>query len=184
LIEVEPQAFEGLQPTGLDLFRTAVDRDPSVTAASALLFQEVSRGEAATDLAIDGLATFLLGLVLRDSPRHSRAPGWLKEAEELLRASFCRTVGLAEVAASVDVSPTHLAHAFRRFRGETMGDFVRRLRVDRAGHLLRRSSLSLSDIAQEVGFCDQSHLTRVFRRCVGITPGLYRRLHGGRADLE
>ena len=48
-------------------------------------------------------------------------------------------------------------------------------RVERAMDLLSQSSASLANVAASVGFADQAHLTRVFRRVVGTTPGAWRK---------
>jgi AraC family transcriptional regulator len=58
--------------------------------------------------------------------------------------------------------------------GMTMTEFIARLRVDHAIHLLETSRLPLSTIALAAGFADQSHLSKVFRRYVGTTCGRFR----------
>jgi AraC family transcriptional regulator len=68
-----------------------------------------------------------------------------------------------------------LARTFRRQRGESVGDCVRRLRVESARRLLEDGRQPLSEVALAAGFADQSHFTRVFRRLTGMTPGEYRR---------
>jgi AraC family transcriptional regulator len=55
--------------------------------------------------------------------------------------------------------------------------YVLRTRVERAKMLLRNSGSTVSEIALELGFADQSHLTRTFRHFVGVPPGVYARHH-------
>ena len=71
--------------------------------------------------------------------------------------------------------PHHLMRAFRQQRGETIGGYVRRRRLEIADAELRRADLPLVEIALRAGFCDQAHFTRAFRRQFGVTPGLRRR---------
>jgi AraC family transcriptional regulator len=59
----------------------------------------------------------------------------------------------------------------------SIGGFLRRLRVDEAAALLRRSDQPISQVAARVGFADQSHLTRRFREQMGTTPERWRRIH-------
>ena len=59
--------------------------------------------------------------------------------------------------------------------GESPGDYVRRIRIERAARLLRSTSIPLAQVAQAAGFVDQSHMTRVFARQFGFTPGAWRR---------
>jgi AraC-like DNA-binding protein len=60
----------------------------------------------------------------------------------------------------------------------TIGEYVRRLRVEAAALRLAASNESISAIAHGTGFSDQSHLTRVFKQRMGVTPGRYRVAHG------
>jgi AraC family transcriptional regulator len=79
------------------------------------------------------------------------------------------------VAAAVGIHRSHLMREFRRTQRQTMGDFVRTVRLERACNLLRSSSLSFAEIAAEVGFSDQSHLNRTLKSQLGVTPGEYAR---------
>jgi transcriptional regulator GlxA family with amidase domain len=63
---------------------------------------------------------------------------------------------------------------FRRALGEPLAGYLRRIRVEAAANLIATTDLSISDVAAEVGFADQSHLTRWFGRYQGTTPGRYR----------
>jgi transcriptional regulator GlxA family with amidase domain len=75
----------------------------------------------------------------------------------------------------VGVSPSHLGHRFRAEAGITVKAYLARIRVAAAQHLLTRTELKLETIAELVGFCDASHLSRVFRELNGHRPGEYRR---------
>jgi AraC family transcriptional regulator len=103
----------------------------------------------------------------------SGTPRWLKNVVEILHAEFCRPFSLTAIAQRVGAHPVHLARAFRRCHRMTVGQYVRRLRVDYAMNALS-SGDSLSDIAANAGFSDQSHLGRVFRAATGMTPRQFR----------
>jgi AraC-like DNA-binding protein len=68
-----------------------------------------------------------------------------------------------------------LARAFRRRYHCTMGDYVRRQRIERAKQQLRNSRARLAEIAAANGFADQSHFSRLFRHYTGMTPSHFRR---------
>ena len=68
--------------------------------------------------------------------------------------------------------PTHLVRAFRREVGIPPHRYLTGRRLDRARHLLLAGHRP-SDVAVEVGFHDQAHLTRHFKRTLGVTPGAY-----------
>ena len=102
-------------------------------------------------------------------------PRRLQRARDYIRAHFAERLALETVAGEVGVHPAHLAREFRRTYGCSIGQAVRRLRVDAACRALSTSNLSLASIAAAAGFADQSHFTRVFRSLTGITPLDYRR---------
>lgn len=83
---------------------------------------------------------------------------------------------LANVARDCGVDPAYLARAFRRYRGTTMGEHLRRVRAQRAAALLVSTNVPIADAALACGFADQSHLTRVFRAELGLSPAAFRRL--------
>ena len=128
-------------------------------------------------LVIEGLLLAMVGEVVKCRPTRERTPGpaWLRAVLDQLHAHIAEDVGLGELAKTAQVHPSHLARTFRAVHGCTIGEYVRRMRVERARELLEHSDLSLSSIAFACGFADQSHLTRVFRHLSGSTPSAYRR---------
>lgn len=78
-------------------------------------------------------------------------------------------------AAVVRLSTAHFFCAFKKSFGETPLAYVTRRRICRALVIMLRSRELLSTIAVECGMCDQPHFTRVFRRTIGISPGMWRR---------
>lgn len=70
--------------------------------------------------------------------------------------------------------PGHLCRAFRQFRGQSLGECVRGLRVQFVCRRLVETEEPLHAIALEAGFADQSHMTRTFKRMTGYPPGAYR----------
>lgn len=142
------------------------------------LYREFRQADDVTPLAVEGLVLELLaeGLRSRDSNGRGRIPPWLRAANDILRANFADRPTLSEVARSVGVHPVHLCREFRRYHQITIGDFLRRLRIDRARTLLMNTHDPLSDIALACGFTDQSHFSATFKRLVGTTPAKFRRL--------
>ena len=106
---------------------------------------------------------------------------WLGDARDRLHADVAARPSLAELAAGVGVHPVTLARAFRRTFGCTIGEYLRRLRIERAAEQLATGTQPLAEIALAAGFADQSHFSNVFRRRVGMSPSAYRREVRGRA---
>lgn len=80
--------------------------------------------------------------------------------------------GLAEQCA---LSPTHLSHTFRETMGRPLFAYINEVRIDRACGLLKRSSMSVVEIAYAVGYNSLSFFNRYFRRLNGLSPTEYRR---------
>jgi AraC-like DNA-binding protein len=125
-----------------------------------------------------GVLDILARLRGRQSARCARrAPHWIESAQEMLRCRLKSPPDLAEAARVAGVHPAHFSRVFRQFTGLTVGGYLRRERVQFACSLLQRSRCSLAEIAQEVGFYDQAHFSRAFRRQVGVSPREFRLLH-------
>lgn len=138
---------------------------------------ELHRPDELTPLAVEGLALELVTRLGR-TMAEGGAPGWLAAARDLLHERFAESLRLGEVATSVGVEPERLARAFRRTYHEPMATYVRRLRVNAAASLLVAGpEPTIAAIAAEVGFADQSHLTRCFVQTMGTTPARYREAH-------
>jgi AraC family transcriptional regulator len=135
---------------------------------------ERSADDPAAGLVREGLACELVGALARRQPRDG-SPPWLLRADEALRDELERRWSLAELAAAAGVHPARLARGFRRAWGESVGERLRRLRVEAAREAIARPGSDLAEVAHACGFADQSHLTRAFRRAFGLTPGAYRR---------
>ena len=100
----------------------------------------------------------------------------IRRIEELVGKHLDGRVGVAEISSRLGYSPSHFFRMFRRSFGITPHSYVMRCRVAIAQQLLTRTDLGLVDIALKAGFCDQSHLSRSFRRFAGLPPRAYRGL--------
>ena len=137
---------------------------------------ELRSSDGTSRLAMQGLGLEMLAAAARfDVSCRSSAPAWLARAEEKLRAEFLSGADLGAVAAAAGVHPAHLARAFRRHYRESIGSFVRRLRLDWSMTELATTERSIACIALSAGFADQSHFTRAFKCHTGVTPGRFRK---------
>ena len=110
-------------------------------------------------------------------PDMPHVPSWLLTAREIMRDGCTRGITVAAVGSQLGVHAVHLARVFRRHFHLSPSEYLSRCRICRARELLVTSALDLVEIAMEVGFSDQSHLTHAFRRETAMTPAAYRRLH-------
>jgi AraC family transcriptional regulator len=136
------------------------------------LYREYRRADELSLLAMEGLTLEILAEVSRrradDSER--KPPSWLLRIRELLQERFSENLSLDQVAAAVGIHPVHVARVFRQRYGCTLGDYLRKLRVEYACRQLATSDTPLVAIALAAGFADQSHFTKTFKRYMGMTP--------------
>jgi AraC-like DNA-binding protein len=109
---------------------------------------------------------------VRPSPPPGRERRAVGLAREYLEANLGRSVSLEELASLANLSPYHLTRVFRDEVGMPPHAYQTQARLGRARSLLLRG-WPPARVAQETGFADQSHLTRRFKRLVGVTPGRY-----------
>jgi len=149
-----------------------------VTGVAARIYLEVRRPDTASHLVVDGLLRQFAGLVKREHRDDGRAesvpPMWLKRARERLREDFRDPPRIRDIAEEVGIHPDHLSRMFRRYYGELPGEYVRSLRLESAAEELLAGEISIATVAVRAGFCDQSHFTRAFKSCFGLTPGRFR----------
>jgi len=97
----------------------------------------------------------------------------VQAVRDFLDAHYADNVSLATLAAQVNLSPFHLLRVFKQETGLSPHTYLTQTRIWRARKLLL-AGFPIADVAAQTGFADQSHLTRRFKRVVGVTPGQYR----------
>jgi AraC family transcriptional regulator len=107
-------------------------------------------------------------------PRGKLPNAVLERVRELVQVQLGEDLSLTDIAAQVGVSPFHLTRLFKRSSGMSLHQYIIAQRVAAAQHLLLHSTMPLKQVAAQVGFADQSHLTRHFRRMLGVTPAQVR----------
>lgn len=179
LVEVQPQVYASSRGVERALDSLVHVNGGELALIGRKIWRELGARDAAAPLALEGLVLELLaGLVRRASSESSGAtskpPPWLRMVRERLHEQGVPLVSLQSLAAEVGVHPATLTRAFRRAYGCPPGEYLRRLRLERATHAVAHSNASLVEIALEAGYADQAHFTRAFKRATGWTPGEYR----------
>jgi AraC family transcriptional regulator len=157
----------GAASTLMQLLKFAQDALPGdteqaarcVAAARALLKFETSSEAEEEARVISGLA-----------------PWQLHRVYEFVDANLSRPLHVDDLASLARLSTSHFSSAFRRSTGESPFRYLRRRRIDHAQQMMLLTNLSLAEISVDCGFADQAHLTKLFRRMVGVCPGAWRRL--------
>jgi AraC family transcriptional regulator len=150
-----------------------------VPALALRIYHESRIKDSVAPVIVEGLVLEMLGHASRSlSKTPVRAPRWLTQARDLLHGRFNDSVNLVEIANTVGVHPTHLARTFKKHFRSTVGEYVRRLRLDWAMRQLSESEDSIAEIAAAAGFYDQSHFSHLFKQHTGFTPAEFRAAQG------
>lgn len=180
IIELES---EWLARTGADALVGNIPfvfRNNSLTWLMMKLRQELHSSDVEASFATEGLVLELIAetsrskVKLLESEFSGGEPQWLKRAKELLDDQFSESLTLSAIAAEAGVHPVYLASSFRRHYGCSVGEYLRRRRVEFAGRLISNSYDSLADIALSAGFSNQAHFFRIFKQMTGMSPARFR----------
>jgi AraC family transcriptional regulator len=127
---------------------------------------------------LQDVVTELISVIADDAGgvQQSTIASGVQCVRDRIHDEFPRFAGVSELARAVDLHPVYLARAFRSRFGCTISEYVQRLRVRDAADRISRRGQSLAQVAADAGFADQPHLSRVFKRQTGFTPGQFSRL--------
>ncbi len=182
LVEIHAQTLAQASEQGAIITQAGEIRSPKGAWLARRLYAEFNAQDSVAPLAIEGVILELLAEQTRSvaisAPK--AAPRWLERARDLIRSRFLEVPSLSEIAGAAGVHPVHLSREFRRFYACTVSDFMRKLRIEHASHLLADTETPLAEIAMICGFADQSHFSAVFKREVGLTPSRFRNVSARR----
>lgn len=162
-------------------------RDPLLTQICLTLLKSASGTESGSALFREhALATLIAGLAGRSPSAHTQSSAYrrLSNREWALVGAHIGDqldgdLSLATLAGLLGMGQHAFIRAFKARSGHSPHQFILRKRVARARTLLADPRLSLADVALQVGFADQAHMTSTFSRLTGGTPGRLRRQGAG-----
>jgi AraC family transcriptional regulator len=178
----------GLNRDRIDLERCFIQPNPQVQQIAMMLLAELRSGGIAGELYIESLTQVLVIHLLRHysslqpiiADRYSLTHTRLQQSIDYIHAHLDSDLSMAQIAGSVNSSPTYFASSFKRATGISLHQYVIKQRVERAQLLLETTDLPIADVASQVGFSSQSHLTQHCKSFTGMTP---RQLSNNRKNL-
>jgi AraC family transcriptional regulator len=186
-ISLEPDfvartAYEILDSERVELTLTPGTFDPLIYGIGMSLKTELESSSPVSTFYIDSLANTLATHLLRNyiTCTDSRMVA-VEESQhdfiqviDYIEAYLEQPIELEELAQVAGMSRFYFCRLFKKTIGLTPHQFVIKRRIERAKHLLKRSNLSISEIAVACGFANQNHLTRYFKRLTNVTPTVFR----------
>jgi AraC-like DNA-binding protein len=108
--------------------------------------------------------------------RSKKIPRWAKELKEIIQDQIDMNITLKQLSKNLDINPAYLSREFSKYFNDlSFGEYIRKLRIEKAIEYLNSSKYSLTKIAYLTGFSDQSHFTRIFKKHTGQNPSTYRK---------
>jgi YesN/AraC family two-component response regulator len=101
-------------------------------------------------------------------------PLWVNKVREILHNDFHENISLKYLAQTLGLHPVYLSRSFPVYFKSTIGEYMRKIKIEKSMKLLSQVNLSLSEISLLSGFADQSHFNRCFKEAYHITPNQYR----------
>lgn len=148
---------------------------PQLKVLMARLWEEVQWADDYSELIMVGLAHELIGGFLRHQSLEQCPPRWVAQIKDYLRQMPQQNPSLDQLSQLTGVSTDFLCRQFSRSQGLTLGQYMRQQKVAQACELLTQTTLSMEEIAFELGLTDASHLNKVFKKVLDMSPSTYRR---------
>jgi AraC-like DNA-binding protein len=150
--------------------------NPALKLVLYKIFIESKTDDITTSLGVQTLLLQLLSQMERDTQANIyKKPTWVRQLKELLHDTFADQWSLNELSAELGIHPVHLSRDFPKYFHCNIGEYIRKLKVEKSLSLLSHKNKSLADIAFECGFADQSHFGRCFKAINGINALEYRK---------
>ena len=113
---------------------------------------------------------------LKPQVKKKKVPGWVQELKDTIQDQIDTNLSLKEISKQLEINPSYLSREFSKyFQQQTFGEYIRKLRIEKAIELIQSGNYSLTEIAYLTGFSDQSHFTRIFKKSTGQNPSVYRK---------
>lgn len=182
LTQVAEETF-GKDGDRLTLVPTFQSRNQQLDAIATLLVAEMQQNQSNGALYLDSIATVLAVQLLRNygttTTRLHQYEGGLPIHQlnlvlDYIDASLAGDITLADLAGLLNMSPFHFGRMFKQSMGLSPHQYVIQQRLEYAKRLLKQSDRAIIDIALECGFNSHSHLSKQFRKVVGVTPSAFR----------
>lgn len=142
-----------------------------------LIYKETYINDSASRIATEGLVLQVFAEMSRQCLKiQNSPPSWVDKVKEYIHDQCSERLTLTALSNEVQLNSTYLSQAFPKYFNTTFGDYLRKARVAKATSLLTDKRLTLSEIAFDCGFSDQSHFMRCFKHINGFTPTEYRRI--------
>jgi len=137
------------------------------------IYRECMMADTLTDTTVSSL---LLSVFTVPPVRKKEMPPWLQQLKTLLHDRWNETLSLQEMSVILGVHPVTISKYFPLYFHCSLGEYIRKIKIDKAMPLIQASGQPLTAIAYTCGFFDQSHFIRTFKQVTGFLPRQFQQL--------
>ncbi|MCE3076851.1 helix-turn-helix domain-containing protein [Chryseobacterium gwangjuense] len=174
-IEITKEWFEKFQLSKDQIEGSFTIKNPTVKLLVYQIFKETKLNDDSFNLSINQLVLNIFDQLPHQKNNSDKKPVWVKQIDEILHENCTEQLNLTALSKNLNIHPMHLSRDFQKHFQCNLGEYLRKLKVEKSLKLLNEFE-SLSEVALECGFSDQSHFIRCFKENIGITPLKYKKL--------
>ncbi len=173
-IEIEENLLKELQ-----ISEATIEKSVQNSTLTKFLILKIFKESLVAD-AFSGDTINMLFAQLSNSNAHSerfeKSPFWVKSLKELLNDCWNENPNLQDLAQVLNLNPITISKHFPKYFGCTLGEYMRRIKINRSLSLIESNQSNLTEIGFQCGFADQSHFIRTFKNQTGFLPKQFQKL--------
>lgn len=104
---------------------------------------------------------------------------YVEQAMAIICKELDKPLSLVQIADRLRLSPSYLSRIFKENSGQSFSDYLTQVRMERGKELLLGTDLKIKEIGEQVGYLKSDYFIKLFRECIGMTPGEYRKARSG-----
>lgn len=176
-LEIEPEFLKNHEVSLLNRQGNYTLQNPLLTILFYRLLTESKSKDPLSEMVIESLVLEIISVLNNETVLDEKdLPRWVNQVKEILHENDSTALNLKEIANILTIHPVHLSRSFKKYFHCTLGEYIRRIKIEKAALGLLNSDQSLTAIAHECGFADQSHFIRIFKDYLRMNPSLFKKI--------
>lgn len=153
--------------------KSSIEQNQRAKFTILKIYKELSIADEFSNCSLEML---LYNLIEEKNAIKNARPNWLNQVIELLNDNWNLEFSVSDLALAANVHPKTISKYFPKYFACTLGEYRRKLKIEKSLSLIKNSKSSLTEIAYECGFYDQSHFTGIFKEMTGFLPKQFKNL--------
>ncbi len=148
-------------------------KNPMIKSLMNKVFLETKINDTQSQVSIELLMIDIFNKIkLQESDSYRKKPEWVNKIQEILLETETDCT-LTMLSKELNIHPVHLSREFHKYFGTTLGQYIRRLKLNKAITLISSNKYSMTEICYKCGFYDQSHFTSTFKKIYKMPPSVF-----------